>query len=96
MNKFDRDKYNVMFYFGRFRRDTLSPTKKRGKNLVATETKPSFLYKHQFATVHNYSRARIHHKSRINVTLRTKISFLSRRDGRDGGQQMGAEENVFV
>lgn len=58
-NKFHRDKYNVILYFVRFRCSTLSPAEKRGKNSVATETKPSFLYKHQFATVHNlFSLAR--------------------------------------
>lgn len=84
-----------MFYFGRFRRDTLSPTKKREK--IQSQQKRSHLfYTNINSLLYIITRIRVHHKSRIKVTSRTKISFLIRRDGRDGGQQMGAEENVFV
>lgn len=49
--------------------------KKRGENSVATETKPSLLYKHQFATVHIYSRARILF---LRITRPSDLCFWTR------------------
>lgn len=78
------------------------PLQKKGGNPVATETKPySFLYKHQFATVHNYSRTRtsqIAHSS--DIALQKLNIWLRVVDGTGGGEgreaNAGTEGNVFV
>lgn len=56
--------------------------KQREKKSVATETKPPFLYKHQFATVHNLFARALHHsfyKSSHEWSL-----FLDTREEREG------------
>lgn len=86
----------LYFYFVRFRRSTVSPAeKKMGKKSVATETKPSFLNKHQFATVHiQFIRA----CARVaSLFLMNHASFVSGHERGTGGKgEAKGQGNIFV
>lgn len=65
MNKSDQDKYNVILYFGRFRRGTLSPTKKKGGKIQSQQKRSHLFYTNINSLLYIIIRVRVHHKSRI-------------------------------